>query len=128
MKTISANLAMAMLAAMLASAGCEMMHYEYRAPATDQGRRCVTQCASIKEMCRANEMQVAQQNKDSCERTNDIKYKACLSRAQNKEQIGECDKERKKSSCWTMDTTYRCDDDYRSCFVNCGGVIIETKQ
>ena len=128
MKTISANLAMAMLAAMLASAGCEMMHYEYRAPATDQGRRCVTQCASIKEMCRANEMQVAQQNKDSCERTNDIKYKACLSRAQNKDQVHDCDKERKESSCWAMDTTYRCDEEYRSCFVNCGGTIIETKQ
>jgi len=128
MKYRLAKFLIAVVVAVLAGAGCETINYEYRAPLSDAGRKCVTQCSGIKETCRGNEMQIAQREKESCERTSDIKYKSCLSHAQNKEQIHDCDKERKNKTCWAMDTTYRCDDNYRTCFVNCGGVIIETKQ
>lgn len=114
--------------ALLFIAGCETTSYEYVAPVSDQGRMCVTQCAGIKETCRGNELRQAQRGKESCERTNDIKLSACLSKASNKDQRDGCDKERNRNSCWTSDTTYRCEKEYRSCFVNCGGAVIETRK
>lgn len=113
---------------LLALAGCESVSYEYTPPASEQGRFCVTQCAAIRETCRGNEIHRAELKKNACEHTQDIKLRACLAKATNKDQEAACDKERRRNSCWESESTYRCDEDYQSCYVNCGGVIITHKE
>lgn len=104
-------------------AGCETTHYDFVAPTSDQGRFCVTQCAAIKETCTGNEIRRAQNEKATCERTNDIAYKACVSKAANEEQVKKCS--RSRHYCSSYADTERCDKDYRTCFMNCGGTIYE---
>jgi len=108
-------------AALSILAGCTTMHYDFKAPDTDQGRYCVTQCAGIKEACNGNEIHRANSEKTSCERSNDTVYMACMGKSANKEQEKECEKHRKY--CWSNPDSDRCDGDYRMCFVNCGGSI-----
>lgn len=100
---------------------CETTHYDFVAPQSDQGRFCVTQCASVRETCNGNEMARAQNEKYSCERSNDVMYRTCMHKATNKDQEKDC--ERRRSRCWGTENTGRCDADYRQCFVNCGGAI-----
>lgn len=107
--------------------GCETTHYIYHPPASDPGRLCVTQCSATRETCRGNEMQRAQHEKSSCERTSDTTYRACMAqpvaKEQAKEKPQECEKKRK--SCWSYEDTERCEANYRECFVNCGGAVEE---
>lgn len=110
----------------LALAACETTHYEFTAPKSDQGRFCVTQCAAVREACAGNEMQRAQSEKYTCERSNDVALRACLNKATNKDQEKDC--ERRRKHCWTGENMGRCEADYRQCFVNCGGAIRTYKQ
>lgn len=112
--------------AMVLMSGCETVHYDYRAPTSDMGRMCVSQCAAVKEQCVGNEIQRAQREKSTCERSNDSNYRACMSKASNKDEEKECGKKRKY--CSSSEYTERCERDYRMCFVNCGGRIIETRE
>lgn len=107
-------------------AGCETIHYEYHPPVSDQGKTCVTQCAAIKELCKGNEIQRAQGEKDICERSSASDYRTCMHKAKNKDDEKACD--RKKKSCWQSENFYTCEADYRRCFVNCGGRIREYKE
>ncbi|MBI1889452.1 MAG: hypothetical protein HYS18_02270 [Burkholderiales bacterium] len=116
------------LLALLLLSACETIRYEYRPPVTDQGRMCITQCAAIKETCRGNEIQRAQREKASCERSNESHFRACLAKASGKEEVKACEKDHDKRSCWGLESTYRCEEDYRTCFVNCGGAIIVHKE
>lgn len=106
--------------------GCETTHYDYRAPASAQGQMCITQCAGIKEQCIGNEISRAQNSKATCERSNDSAMRSCMAKASNKEQEKQCEKNRQY--CIDFEFTERCEVNYRACFVNCGGAIIETKQ
>ena len=114
------------LIAALALSGCESTYYIFKAPESDQGRMCVTQCASTKESCRGHEIQRAQREKATCERTADMVFQACMSKAATKDQEKECEKKRK--SCWTYEDTDRCETEYRECFVLCGGSVEEHKK
>lgn len=109
-----------MLASLLLS-GCETTRYEYAAPNTDSGRQCTALCASVREMCRGNEQQRAQFEKQSCERSADNSYFLCMNRAKNRDQEKDCLSHR--NSCYASENTYRCEDEYRQCFTNCGGTI-----
>ncbi len=113
--------------ALVLLAGCATTSYIYSPPASDQGRFCVTQCAGTREACRGNEMQRAQHEKASCERSSDTTYRACMAqpvpREREKEKAQDCEKKRK--SCWSYEDTSRCETNYRECFVNCGGVVEE---
>ncbi|MBP9713867.1 MAG: hypothetical protein KBD60_09295 [Sterolibacterium sp.] len=109
---------------------CETTHYIFHPPASDTGRICVTQCGATREFCRGNEMQRAQREKASCERSADAAFYACMAqpvpREREKDKTKDCEKQRK--SCWTSENTWRCDTDYRECYVNCGGMIEEYKE
>lgn len=107
--------------ALLALSGCTTTRYEYVLPATEHGRICITQCAGVQETCRGNEMQRAQWEKAGCERRNESTYRACISRADSKDDVKKCDKHR--GYCSANENTWRCEEDYRQCFVNCGGRI-----
>ncbi len=102
-------------------AACETTHYEYHAPASDQGRLCVTQCGAVRELCKGNEIQRAQSEKEICERSNDNLYRACMRNAKNKDQEKSC--ENKKKYCWDSENFSACEADYRQCFIHCGGSI-----
>ncbi len=119
-------LVLALLATTLLS-GCESTHYVFRPPASDQGRMCVTQCAGTREACRGNEIRRAQGEKATCERSADASYHTCMAQpvAREKEHDKARDCEKKRKSCWSYENTDRCDDDYRNCFVNCGGSVEE---
>lgn len=122
MKTHIAKRAFAvLLPALLLLAGCATTRYEFTPPPTDQGRYCVTQCASIKETCNGNEIHRAESEKSSCERSSTIAYVACMGKGGGKEQDKECDKQRRY--CYSSPDTDRCDTDYRSCYMNCGGIV-----
>lgn len=105
--------------------GCETTYYTFRPPASDAGRICVTQCASTREACRGHEMERAQREKASCERSADTAYRACMGqpvpKEKEKDKAQDCDKKRK--SCWSYEDTERCETEYRECFVNCGGAV-----
>lgn len=95
--------------------------YETVPPTTNAGRACVTQCAAIRETCRGNEIRRARLASDACHQRNEQAYRSCLATADTPEKKQRC--ERNRSSCWASENHGRCDDDYRSCFGNCGGTV-----
>jgi hypothetical protein len=103
--------------------GCAATHYDFKAPETDQGRFCVTQCAAIRETCNGNEILRANAEKAGCERSNDVVFVACAGKSTSKDQEKECEKHR--NYCRSNPDTESCDGEYRTCFVNCGGSIRE---
>ena len=107
------------------TSACETTTYIFRPPVTDQGRFCVTQCAAIRETCNGNEIQRAEREKSSCERSSDTAFYICMAQHlppdAEKDKAKNCEKQRR--SCWSSPNTGRCDSDYRDCFVNCGGEI-----
>ncbi|KFB76028.1 MAG: hypothetical protein AW06_002825 [Candidatus Accumulibacter cognatus] len=105
----------------LTMSACTSTRYEYVLPATDSGRICITHCAGVQETCRGNEIQRAQWEKEGCERRNESAYRHCISRAVSKDDAKKCDKQR--GYCSATESTWRCEEDYRRCFVNCGGRI-----
>jgi hypothetical protein len=111
------------LAATLLS-GCKTTRYQFTPPPSDQGRLCVAQCASIKETCRGHEIRRAQSEKNACERTEDQVFRACISKPSSDEKA--CKKQRKY--CSSSEHTWRCDEDYRSCYQNCGGTILQYEE
>lgn len=101
--------------------GCQTEHYELRPPASDAGRACVTQCAAIRETCRGNEIRRVASERNACERRADQTLAACLSRADNDEKKKEC--HRKRPGCWYSEDVERCEQDHRSCYAQCGGIV-----
>lgn len=103
--------------------GCESVDYDYLPPASEQGKQCVVQCASVREECRRNENERVQFEKRACERRVESDFRACLSAANNKDQEKKCRERRDRVSCSVSDNLGRCDDEYKLCFSHCGGVI-----
>lgn len=112
----------------LAFAGCSTteVRYEITPPATEQGRACVVQCAAIRETCMGNQSRKALQEREICEKTSDIQYSACITKATNKDQEKDC--MRKRRYCYAFEDNSRCKKDYDACFVNCGGTIKEIRE
>lgn len=113
---------MALMAALLVSS---CTHYEYQPPSTEGGRQCVAQCAGVKEMCISNENTRAQNTKFQCERRNQVNYQNCVARASTKDEVNECS--RRQTSCNASAATYRCENDYRTCYTNCGGKVLQVE-
>lgn len=103
------------------AAGCESVHYEYKAPSSSEGRQCVVQCASIKEQCRSNETSRVQAETRTCERRAESTYRACLGKNPDKKQVKECDERR--IACYGWENFNRCEEEYKQCFTHCGGVV-----
>ncbi len=105
-------------------AGCTTIHYEYVAPTTDQGRICVTQCAGVREMCQGNEINRAQSERYACEQRSESSYRSCMHHAENRDEAKKCH----RPACYAHENTWRCDENYRQCFVGCGGIVHAIKE
>jgi len=103
--------------------GCQTIRYEMHSPTTDAGRACVTQCAGIRETCRGNEIRRAKSEREECEHQAEQSLRICLNSADTKEKRNECEK--KKPGCWSYENETRCEEEYRSCYVQCGGKVIK---
>ncbi len=100
-------------------------HYEYHPPATEAGRLCTVQCAAVREMCISNENVRAQNEKYACEQRNRRNYDQCMRRAEDKDDARAC--ARAQPTCYASASTFRCEENYRSCYVNCGGQVIRVE-
>ena len=107
--------------AMVLLSACETVRYEYRAPASQTGKLCVTQCAAIRESCRGNEIRRAESEREACQKSSDRNFSTCMHKAANKDQEKDCDK--KRSTCWASEDDQRCVSEYNQCFANCGGGV-----
>lgn len=107
------------LTALLLVTGCVTTRYEYVAPATEQGRYCATQCAGVREICQGNEINRAEAERRSCEQRSDYQYHDCLHHARSDDEAKRCF----RTACWSNPNTWRCDENYRQCFVGCGGAV-----
>ena len=114
------------VAGLLLLTGCSFVRYEYHPPSTDGGRQCVAQCSIAREVCVGNENQRAANERQVCEQQNRWNYQNCIRRAKDKDDARSCS--RYQNSCWASPNTYRCDENYRSCFVSCGGHINVIKE
>ncbi len=105
-------------------AGCTTIRYEYVPPATEQGRYCTTHCAAIKDSCQGNEISRANAERYACEQRSEYQYHDCLRHARSDDEAKRCF----RPACWSNPNTWRCDENYRQCFVGCGGVIHTIKE
>lgn len=98
-------------------AGCGPVYkteYSYRPPQSPQGQACIMQCDNMKRQCYIYE---------------DFRVRAC----EDENRIARLEYERCLSMnydrCWDMSSfcssaDYRhCDEEYRLCYQNCGGLI-----
>ena len=113
------NLLLGLIAFAALLGGCSTIRYEYFPPNTDQGRFCITQCAGVREMCQGNEIQRAQYEQALCKQRNESIYRSCLRHADSKDDAKKC----YRQSCFASENTWRCDENYRQCFVGCGGIV-----
>lgn len=105
-------------------AGCTTIRYEYFPPATEQGKICVTHCSGVREMCQGNEMQRAQYDRALCEQRSESIFRTCLRQADNRDESKKCH----RPACFAHENTWRCDENFRQCFVGCGGTIHAIKE
>ena len=80
--------------------------YDYSAPANKQGKRCANNCLTIQNSC----FQVCNAKENGChvaESINSILYNRTAY----------------QSVCRDNRCSKRCEDQYRSCFINCGGEV-----
>ncbi|AXS79451.1 hypothetical protein [Dechloromonas sp. HYN0024] len=120
---LSGRLGGVMLGLLLVT-GCVTTRYEYMAPHTEQGRYCATQCASIKEACQSNEISRAQAEQYNCQQRSEYRYHDCLHHARSEDEAKRCF----RPACWNNPNTWRCDENYRQCFVGCGGTVRTIKE
>ena len=104
--------------------GCTTIRYEYVAPHTEQGRYCTTQCAAIKDSCQGNEISRADAERYACEQRSEYQYHDCLRHARNDAEAKRC----YRQACFSHPNTWRCDENYRQCFVGCGGIVHTIKE
>jgi hypothetical protein len=105
-------------------AGCTTIRYEYFPPATEQGRYCTTQCSAIKDNCEGNEINRANGERYACEQLSEYQYRDCLHHARNDGEAKKC----YRQGCYSSPNTWRCEENYRQCFVGCGGTIHTIKE
>jgi hypothetical protein len=115
---------MAAITACLLIAGCSTVRYEYFPPASEQGRMCITHCQGIREMCRGNEINRTQSERYACEQRSESVFRNCQRHANSREEAKKC----YRPACNVYENTWRCDEDFRQCFVGCGGTINVIKE
>lgn len=109
---------------LLALTGCETVRYRMIPPPSESGRFCVTQCAGIMEMCIGHERSMAQFEQRQCEHREDREYDHCMRGAEN-DRGKEKKCKRKRDYCSLYESVGHCKVDYRSCYSNCGGLVIK---
>lgn len=114
------------LTILLLLSACSTVRYDYYPPTTEGGRQCVAQCSIGREICIGNENQRVANDRLACEQRHQWNYQNCIRRASNKDEARSC--ARLQSNCWASTNTYRCDENYRACFVSCGGHITIIKE
>lgn len=105
------------LAAFLLLVGCGPVYkteYTYRPPQSPQGQTCIMQCDNIKRQCYIHE---------------DFRVRAC----EDENRIARLEYERCLSMnydrCWDLSVFCssadyaHCDEEYRICYQNCGGLV-----
>lgn len=105
-------------------AGCSTVRYEYHPPNTDSGRMCVTQCQVVREMCRGNEINRVQSDKQSCAMRSEIAFRDCQRHAKSHDEAKKC----YRPVCNVTENTWRCDEGFRQCFEGCGGTVHKIQQ
>lgn len=100
---------------------CAVTRYDYVPPSGEAGQQCIASCASARENCQANEYQRAQWAQEMCQRRNWGTYRFCVMGAFSRREAQAC--ERFLGPCWGHDNTWRCDEDFRACYVACGGRV-----
>ncbi len=69
-------------------------------------------------------MERAMREKSMCERRAETSYRACLHDKSGKTDPNKCHRQ----ACFANENQWRCDNDYRQCYTNCGGQIIQHTQ
>ena len=127
--------------------GCSTT-YKYVPPTLQAGLQCVTQCLSMKNTCRDRELENARAAKQVCEKKSAEEYFECKTSAD--EEFFQCQVEARedfyaclkyasdRSSCYEEECEEKdcyerrcreyanfrfCDNDYRECYQQCGGVV-----
>jgi hypothetical protein len=100
-------------------AGCTTVRYEYQPPPSESGKMCVTQCQGIREVCRGNEINRVQAERQSCERRSENVFRDCQRNAKGAEEAKKC----YRPACHVPENYWRCDESFRQCFEGCGGTI-----
>jgi len=112
-----------LLALSLALSGCGPIYstqYRYTPPLDTNGKMCVNQCASSRDLCRQLEESRASQEQAQCQQNATMRYALCLSNAKTDQARSQCNS---SSYCSRSANTERCEESYRQCFQNCGGKI-----
>jgi len=112
-----------LLALSLALSGCGPIYstqYRYTPPLDINGKMCVNQCASSRDLCRQLEESRASQEQAQCQQNATMRYALCLSSAKTDQARSQCNS---SSYCSRSANTERCEESYRQCFQNCGGKI-----
>jgi hypothetical protein len=112
-----------LLALSLALSGCGPIYstqYRYTPPLDTNGKMCINQCASSRDLCRQLEESRASQEQAQCQQNATMRYALCLSNAKTDQARSQCNS---SSYCSRSANTERCEESYRQCFQNCGGKI-----
>jgi len=106
--------------------------YIYTPPTTDTGRACAQVCNVTRSSCSLEQQQKADAAYQKCELASEVRlkkceynalveYNACLRYAEDK---SSCHKDRCSESLCSINTyVYICNNAYRACFQNCGGIV-----
>lgn len=111
------------VATLLFTAGCQTVSYQLRPPPTNAGKACVTQCTAIREACRGNELHRVHINMEACERREDSVIHACIAGSHDADRRTMC--ELSRPPCSVVEEMGHCENDHRTCFVQCGGTVDE---
>jgi hypothetical protein len=115
-----------LLLLIVALMGCGPVYqtdYIFRPPEDYNGRNCILQCDNMKMQCE----QSAEMSYQDCEHRNAIEYDHCMRREKVYNKKGDC-----IENCYCSQDTWscsrdfsRCDLNYRQCYRNCGGTVLE---
>ncbi|MFP4154091.1 MAG: hypothetical protein ACOC00_00515 [Halothiobacillaceae bacterium] len=112
-----------MAVTLLVIPGCGPVYqteYRYSPPADSESKRCITECARIREMCRATAEARAAKEQAACQQNASIRYAACLATASDDAARQKCSL---NTYCDRDADTAPCDADYRQCYQTCGGTV-----
>ena len=99
--------------------------YAYGPPTTPEGRMCVNQCQQMSTMCKQN----CKLNKQQCETNSllqaQLEYQNYLNAQQAKGLLINKTVDNFKRPCYNNSCEQECDQNFRFCFMNCGGQVRE---
>lgn len=103
---------------LLGLAGCGP-EYTYTPPLSPIGQACVMRCQDTQGECTHKAQKRADRKQAKCEKQAAHEHYACLLYAKTDADRAKC----QKSGCYEYADTERCDNDFRACFQQCGGIV-----